>query len=156
MHTDRVAISSRVGGPGPALVVESFAFIAVATSFIGTVLGLQEFFLEQWSARAAQGLIESVSFSIECMIIISKNDSIENGIEYNGQVLQHRRRSYQCSSPYSLNGGTGWVLVPLRRYSCSHLLSSLRHSSPMLSTQHQTSRYAVLYLLYYLKNNANF
>lgn len=37
----------RVGGPGPAFIVESFALLAVATSFIGTVLGLSEFLLEQ-------------------------------------------------------------------------------------------------------------
>jgi amino acid permease len=40
-------ISSRVGGPGPVFIVESFALLAVATSFIGTVLGLSEFLLEQ-------------------------------------------------------------------------------------------------------------
>lgn len=37
----------RVGGPGPAFVVEAFALLAVATSFIGSVLGLSEFLLEQ-------------------------------------------------------------------------------------------------------------
>lgn len=52
---DPIDVFMRVGGPGPAIIVEVFAFLAVATSFIGTVLGLQEFLLEQWGE--AQGMI---------------------------------------------------------------------------------------------------
>uniref|UniRef100_A0A7I4EGB4 Uncharacterized protein n=1 Tax=Physcomitrium patens TaxID=3218 RepID=A0A7I4EGB4_PHYPA len=52
--TDPINEIIRIGGPGPAFVVETFALLAVATSFIGTVLGLSEFLLEQLGK--AQGL----------------------------------------------------------------------------------------------------
>jgi hypothetical protein len=42
-----LVISSRVGGPVPAVIVESFALLAVATSFMKTLLGLSEFLLQQ-------------------------------------------------------------------------------------------------------------
>ncbi|KAG0558976.1 hypothetical protein KC19_10G069300 [Ceratodon purpureus] len=52
---DPIDVFMRIGGPGPAFIVESFALLAVATSFIGTVLGLSEFLLEQLGK--AQGLM---------------------------------------------------------------------------------------------------
>ncbi len=41
------AILCSLGGTGLAFVIEAFSLLAVATSFIGTVLGLSEFLVEQ-------------------------------------------------------------------------------------------------------------
>lgn len=44
---NRPLLSCRLGGPGPAALIESFSLLAISTSFIGTILGATEFALEQ-------------------------------------------------------------------------------------------------------------
>ncbi|GAQ78159.1 Tryptophan or tyrosine transporter protein [Klebsormidium nitens] len=44
---DPLNIIIRLGGPGPAALIECFSLLAISTSFIGTILGATEFALEQ-------------------------------------------------------------------------------------------------------------
>lgn len=48
-NEDPVDFLMRLGGTGPALLIELFSILAVATSFIGTLLGFLEFFMERLS-----------------------------------------------------------------------------------------------------------
>jgi hypothetical protein len=114
---NRPLLSCRLGGPGPAALIESFSLLAISTSFIGTILGATEFALEQLGGLQFAGgktpLSEASAESAAVNIVNSSNGSArkapEGSVQEEIDRLQNRvkEKLLQWDSRFEQDGEVG-------------------------------------------------
>ncbi|KAJ7522282.1 hypothetical protein O6H91_18G004400 [Diphasiastrum complanatum] len=121
-NEDPIATFMRLGGTGPALAIKLFSLLALATSFIGSYLGLFEFYLEQLSGLLNSNASSSRPVSFQRPL---KQDSATFVLEEN--LAEQRTEtlciSSNCEMAETVGIGYGSSMSPVVNEKTLHLIS---------------------------------